>query len=67
MTRPDNIHDALREIQKILSAAMREVDGMRHEIRDEAVHDKLTIINSAMADAHLLTTWTKDNFKEMHK
>lgn len=67
MQRPDNINDALREIQKVLSAAMREVDGMRHEIKDDAVHDKLTIINSAIADAHLLTTWIKDNFKEMQQ
>lgn len=60
---PEDVPEALREIQKLLMAAMREVDGMRKEVTDEAVHARLTDINSAMADSHLLCTWIKDQIK----
>jgi hypothetical protein len=60
---PEDVPEALREIQKLLMAAMLEVDGMRKEVTDAAVHAKLTDINCAMADSHLLCTWIREKTK----
>lgn len=60
---PEDVPEALREIQKLLMAAMHEVDGMRKEVTDEAVHARLTDINSAMADSHMLCTWIREKTK----
>lgn len=61
---PEDVPEALREIQKLLMAAMRDVDEMRKElVMDTAVHAKLTDINSAMADSHLLCTWIREKTK----
>lgn len=61
---PEDVPEALREIQKLLMAAMRDVDGMRKElVMDTAVHAKLTDINCAMADSHLLCTWIREKTK----
>lgn len=60
---PEDVPEALSEIQKLLMSAMREVDSMRKEVTDEAVHARLTDINSAMADSHMLCTWIRETTK----
>jgi hypothetical protein len=64
---PEDVPEALQEIHKLLRTAMREVDGMRQTTTDEGTHAKLTDINSAMADSHMLCTWIRDRVKGERK
>lgn len=69
---PEDVPEALREIQRLLSTAMKDIDkhiqaqawepgfGMTtYTLPIELIRNT----NSAMADSHLLCTWIKDQIK----
>jgi len=69
---PEDVPEALREIQRLLSTAMKDIDkhieaqawepgfGMTtYTLPIELVRNT----NSAMADSHLLCTWIRDQIK----
>ena len=69
---PEDVPEALREIQRLLSTAMKDIDkhieaqawkpgfGMTtYTMPTELIRNT----NSAMADAHMLCTWIKDQIK----
>ena len=60
MLKPKNTHDALRQVQTLLSAAGRDLEQYLDAPADynpEYFRDVL----EAVLDAHMLTTWTRDN------
>ena len=60
MLKPKNTHDALRQVQTLLSAAGRDLEQYLEapaEYSPEYFRDVL----EAVLDAHMLTTWTRDN------
>ena len=66
MQRPDNIHDALRQLHKVTMAVAMDLTNYMDNPADydpEYFED----VKVAALDAHLLVTWIKDNIKEMHK
>lgn len=66
MQRPDNINDALRQLHNLTMAVAMDLRRyMDDELRNNAEY--LEDVEAAALDAHLLTTWIKDNIKEMHK
>ncbi len=66
MKRPDNIHDALRQIQSLTSCIARD---MENYLEDPTIYgnEYFEDIKAAALDANLLTTWVRDNLKEMSK
>lgn len=57
---PKSVHDALRRVQSLLSAAGRDLEQYLDAPADyspEYFKDML----EAVLDAHMLTTWTRDN------
>ena len=57
--RPKSAHDALRHIQSLLSQALRDMDaGIEHYDVEALRH-----VCEAMADAHMLATWARDQLK----
>ena len=63
MLKPKNTHDALRQVQTLLSAAGRDLEQYLEapaEYSPEYFRDVL----EAVLDAHLLVTWIKDNTPE---
>lgn len=60
MLKPKNTHDALRQVQTLLSAAGRDLEQYLDAPADynpEYFRDVL----EAVLYAHMLTTWTRDN------
>ena len=60
MLEPKSVHDALRRVQTLLSAAGRDLEQYLDAPADynpEYFRDVL----EAVLDAHMLTTWTRDN------
>jgi hypothetical protein len=66
MKRPDNLNDALNHLHKLLGAIATDLDNY---IEDPVIYgpEYFEDVKTAALDAHLLTTWIKDNIKEMHK
>jgi len=63
---PDNIHDALRQLQALTSCIARDMEkylDSPDEYRPEYFED----VKEAALTANLLVTWVRDNFKELHK
>jgi len=67
MKRPDNINDALRHLHN-LTLSIAE-DLRRYMDDDQMQYDAeyFKDVEAAALDAHLLTTWIKDNLKEMQQ
>jgi len=64
MKQPDNINDALRHLHNLtMSIAM---DLRRYMDDDQMQYDAeyFKDVEAAALDAHLLTTWIKDNLSE---
>lgn len=66
MKQPDNIHDALRHLQNLTSCIARD---MENYLDDPAIYgaEYFEDVKAAALDAHLLVTWVRDNFKELHQ
>lgn len=62
---PEDVPEALHEIQKLLRTAMHDVDGLK--LKNTGHDDALRDINCAMADSHMLCTWIRDNLKGVRK
>jgi hypothetical protein len=62
MKRPDNLFEALKDIQYCMLGIAQEIDESAPD--DESSRER---IKQAALDTHLLVTWIKDNFKEMQK
>ena len=66
MLEPKSVHDALRRVQTLLSAAGRDIEQYLEEpayYSPEYFRDVL----EAVLDAHMLTTWTRDNLTKGEK
>jgi len=63
---PDNIHDALRQLQALTSCIARD---MENYLDDPTIYgaEYFEDIKEAALCAHMLVTWVRDNFKELHK
>ena len=66
MQKPDNIHDALRHLHNLTMCIATDIGNY---LDDPAIYgsDFFEDIKATALDAHLLVTWIKDNFKELHK
>jgi hypothetical protein len=58
MTNPDNLHDALAHLHKLLAGIARDAENLMEASTVNPNH--LEPIKDAALDAHLLTTWIKD-------
>ena len=65
MTNPDNLHDALDHLHKLLAGIARESSNLMEA--STVNPNYLEPIKDSALDAHLLVTWIKDNIKELHK
>ena len=59
MKNPDNLHDALAHLHKLLAGIARESSNLMEASTVNPNH--LEPIKDAALDAHLLVTWVKDN------
>ena len=59
MKRPDNLHDALAHLHKLLAGIARESSNLMEA--STVNPNYLEPIKDAALDAHLLVTWIKDN------
>jgi len=66
MTNPDNLRDALDHLHKLLAGIARNASYENDRVI-ESYPKYFEPIKDAALDAHLLTTWIKDNIKELHK
>lgn len=60
MKNPDNLHDALNHLHKLIGAVAKDLENY---LEDPVAydHEYFNPIKDAALDAHLLTTWIKDN------
>jgi hypothetical protein len=65
MKNPDNLHDSLNHLHKLLAHIAGDAENLMEASTVNPNH--LEPIKNAALDAHLLVTWIKDNIKEMHK
>ena len=66
MERPDSIHDALRHLHNLTMDIARTTEALIDE-SSMRVRNQLTPVKDAALDAHMLVTWVRDNFNELHK
>lgn len=59
-TKPKSVHDALRRVQALLSAAGRDLEQYLDAPADYHPEYFMDVLE-AVLDAHMLTTWTRDN------
>lgn len=59
MKRPDDLHDALAHLHKLLAGIARESSNLMEA--STVNPNYLEPIKDAALDAHLLVTWIKDN------
>jgi len=64
MKQPDNIQDAVREIDRLLSAASTDLERylMSENPMMEFSPEYFESVKDAVLDARMLVIWTKDNF-----
>jgi len=62
MKPPKNVHDALRHIDNLLSAIMRDIDNYTENPGDYAP-EYFRSVSGAAADARLLALWVRDQLK----
>jgi|OM-RGC.v1.035461627 hypothetical protein len=67
MQRPDNIDDALRQLHHLTMSIAMDISKFMDDDQMQYDSDYFADMKAAALDAHLLVTWVKDNFKEMHK
>lgn len=60
MLKPKSVHDALRQVQTLLSAAGRDLEQYLDAPADYNP-EYCRYVLEAVLDAHMLTTWTRDN------
>ena len=66
MKRPDNIHDALRHLHDLTMAIANDMEKYMDNPQDFEPEHFETVKDAAL-DAHLLVTWVRDNYKDLHK
>ncbi len=67
MNRPDNVNDALRQLHNLTMAIAEDLTRYMDDEDMQYNAEYFKAVKDAALDAHLLVTWVKDNFKEMHK
>jgi hypothetical protein len=65
MIQPKNIHDALRHMHNLLSCIGKDLDAFMNDDNPYVTYspEYFDSIKDAVLDAHMLTTWIKDNLK----
>lgn len=66
MKRPDNINDALRHLHDLTMAIANDLNNYMDNPADHQP-EYFESVKDAALDAHLLVTWVRDNFAELHK
>ena len=66
MKRPDNIHDALRHLHNLTMGIANDLLSYMDNPGDYSP-EYFEDVKDAALDAHLLVTWVRDNFEELHK
>jgi hypothetical protein len=61
MKNPDNIHDALRQLNTLLAAAGNDLERYLESPSDISL-EYFEVVKGAVLDARLLVTWIRDNF-----
>ncbi len=61
MKKPDNIHDALRQLNTLLAAAGNDLERYLESPSDIGP-EYFESVKDAVLDARLLVTWIRDNF-----
>jgi len=61
MKNPDNIHDALRQLNTLLAAAGNDLERYLESPSDIGP-EYFEAVKGAVLDARLLVTWIRDNF-----
>jgi hypothetical protein len=63
--RPDNIHDALRHLQSLTSGIARDMEEVLANKGNPT--EFCEYAKASALDAHMLVTWIRDNFKNLHQ
>jgi hypothetical protein len=63
--RPDNIHDALRHLQNLTSGIARDMEEVL--VNNGNPTEFCEYAKASALDAHMLVTWIRDNFKDLHQ
>ena len=60
MKNPDNLHDALNHLHKLIGAVAQDLENY---LEDPGAYtpEYFEDVKNAALDAHLLVTWVKDN------
>jgi len=66
MKRPDNIHDALRHLHNLTMGIANDLLNYMDNPQNYTP-EYFEDVKDAALDAHLLVTWVRDNFEELHK
>ena len=66
MKRPDNIHDALRQLHDLTMAIANDMNNYMDNPQDYTP-EYFESVKDAALDAHLLVTWVRDNYKDLIK
>jgi hypothetical protein len=66
MQRPDNIHDALRQLHDLTMAIANDLNNYMDNPADHQP-EYFEAVKDAALDAHLLVTWVRDDLGESHK
>ena len=65
--KPKNIHDALRHLQNLTMGIARDTENYLDSPGDYVPSEYFEDVKDAALDAHMLVTWVRDNFEELHK
>ena len=66
MKKPDNINDALRHLHDLTMAIANDLTNYMDSPADHQP-EYFEAVKDAALDAHLLVTWVRDNFVDLHK
>ena len=61
MQRPENIHDALRQLHRLTMGIAMDISKFMDDDQMQYDHDYFANIKATALDAHMLVTWIKDN------
>ena len=64
--KPKNIHDALRHLHNLTMGIANDLLNYMDNPQNYTP-EYFENVKDAALDAHLLVTWVRDNFEELHK
>ena len=67
MKQPDNINEALRHLHNLTMSIAMDLTKYMEDEHMQYDAEYFEDVKAAALDAHLLVTWVRDNFAELHK